>query len=433
MFPNHEPFVALTRLPAAAETGTSGRPGQAVRMRIAYVCHWNPFVEDGVVRKIRSQTNAWRRFGVEVEVFCLSSESARDARTPPLQGRHFLYREPYAGRARATLRLSRAAVRWRPDVVYLRYSLFFPPPVHLMRAVPTVVEINSDDRVEYRHRSRALGLYNAFNRRVLFREAKGLACITPELVSRVAPDATRLATVHITNGISLDEGDALAPAENVRPRLVFLGAPEAWHGLDKIVWLAGALPEFDFDVVGTHERLNQPTPPNVRFHGFCERPEYEAILAASDVALGTLALHRNGMSEAAPLKVREYLLRGIPIVIGYKDPDLEDKPWFVLQLPNTENNVRDAVGEIRDFVLSVAGRRVGREEVSTRIDTLVKERERLDFLEEIARGSLPSHSATGRGNQAGAEQASRGCRWPGHSGTGVLASKSACPRLGPDG
>ena len=127
-------------------------------MRIAYVCHWNPFVEDGVVRKIRSQTNAWRRFGADVEVFCLSSDSASDARTPPLQGRHFLYGDPYAGRARATVRLCRAVGRWRPDVVYLRYSLFLPPPVQLMRAAPTVIEINSDDRVEYRHRSRALGV-----------------------------------------------------------------------------------------------------------------------------------------------------------------------------------------------------------------------------------------------------------------------------------
>jgi glycosyltransferase involved in cell wall biosynthesis len=161
------------------------------------------------------------------------------------------------------------------------------------------------------------------------------------------------------------------------------------------MWLADALPEFDFDVVGTQERPSRPTPPNVRFHGFCERPEYEAILAASDVALGTLALHRKGMSEAAPLKVREYLLRGIPVIIGYTDPDLEDNPWFVLQLPNTEDNVRDAVSEIRDFVLSVAGRRVGREEVGSRIDALVKERERLDFLEDVAgAGFLPDEGAT---------------------------------------
>ena len=366
-------------------------------MKIAYVCHWNPFVEDGVVRKIRSQTDAWRRFGAEVEIFCLSSEAARPGRTPPLQGRHFLYTSPYAGRARATLRLSRAVGRWSPDIVYLRYSHFLPPPVRMMRATPTVIEINTDDRAEYRHRSRLRAGYNAFNRRVLVREAKGLACITSELVGRVVSDTTLLPVVQVTNGISLDEGEPLAPVANSRPRLVFLGgAPEPWHGLDKITQLAVALPEFDFDLIGAQGRP-EPSPPNVRLHAFCERPEYEAILAASDVALGTLALHRKGMSEAAPLKVREYLLRGIPVIVGYTDPDLADEPWFVLQLPNTENNVRDAVREIRDFVRSVAGKRVTREEVAERIDILVKERERLDFLEDLVRASLsPVDTATGR-------------------------------------
>jgi hypothetical protein len=360
-------------------------------MRIAYVCHWNPFVEDGVVRKIRAQTNAWRRFGAEVEVFCLSSESARDVRTPPLQGTHFLYSGPYARRARATVKLDTVVRRWHPDVVYLRYSLFLPPPVRLMRAAPTVVEINSDDRAEYLHRPHLLRLYNAFNRWVLLRRADGLACITAELAGRVAPGGASLPTAQITNGISLDEGDVLAPAGNARPRLVFLGgAPEPWHGLDKITWLASALPEFDFDVIGAPGEQTRPLlPPNVRFHAFCERPEYEAILARSDVALGTLALHRKRMAVAAPLKVREYLLRGLPVVIGYEDPDLVDRPWFVLQLPNTENNVRDSVDAIREFVLAVAGRRVGREETRDRIDILVKERERLEFLTAVA-GAAPS-------------------------------------------
>ena len=360
-------------------------------MKIAYVCHWNPFVEDGVVRKIRSQTRAWRQFGAEVETFCLSSEPD-NGRTPVLEGRHFLYGNPVAGRARATIKLARAAGRWRPDVVYLRYSLFFPPPVQLMRAVPTVVEINSDDRAEYLNRSRALGLYNAFNRRVLLSQARGVACVTSELAERVTRGATSLQRAQISNGISLDEGEPLPPARNARPRLVFLaGAADPWHGLDKIVWLASAVPEFDFDVIGVQGRLQQPTPPNVRIHPFGERPEYESILAASDVALGTLALHRKDMSEAAPLKVREYLLRGIPVVIGYDDPDLGDNPWFVLQLPNTETNVREAVRDIRDFVLSVAGRRVAREEVSDRIDILAKERERLAFLEAVASSASGRH------------------------------------------
>ena len=78
-------------------------------------------------------------------------------------------------------------------------------------------------------------------------------------------------------------------------------------------------------------------------------------------------------------------------MIGYEDPDLVDRPWFVLKLPNTESNVRDSVDDIRDFVLSVAGRRVAREEVRDRIDILAKERERLEFLEAVAGSVLNRH------------------------------------------
>ena len=258
------------------------------------------------------------------------------------------------------------------DVVYLRYSLFLPPPLRLMRAFPTAIEINSDDRSEYLHRSRALALYNRVNRWLLFRNAKGFACVTPELTLHIPPAHSQATRICVTNGISLTEGAPLPPTKNERPRLIFLaGAPEPWHGLDKISWLAKELPEFDFDLVGPLWSTDAPAPGNVRIHGFLERDAYEPILARADVGLAGLALHRIGRQPQSPLKVREYLLRGIPTIIGYEDPDLADKPWFVLQLPNSENNIRDAVDDIRDFVLSVAGRRVGREEVRDRIDILV--------------------------------------------------------------
>lgn len=37
------------------------------------------------------------------------------------------------------------------------------------------------------------------------------------------------------------------------------------------------------------------------------------------VCIGTLALHRKNMTEASPLKTREYLAHGFPVIIGYKD------------------------------------------------------------------------------------------------------------------
>ena len=354
-------------------------------MKIAYVCHWNPFVEDGVTRKIRSQERTWSAGGADVRIFCLSAATSQYEKSISLlPGRTFLYRDPYIGRASSTMRMFRAVSLWQPDVIYLRYTPLVPPPRRLLKCVPTVVEINGDDRFEYRLQPRSKQLLNSISRRIVLTEARGFASVTPELAAGVPPDNGDARSISITNGIDLNAAAPLPPASEARPRVVFLGVSAPWAGVDKILRLSASLPEFDFDLVGVGRALGTSLPSNVRVYGFCGREEYEPVLAAADVALGPVALHRKSMSQAAPLKVREYLLRGIPVMFGYDDPDLDDNPWFALRLPNTERNLEQSVDAIRDFVYSVAGTRVPREEVAHRIDIVIK-RKSAPFVPQIVR------------------------------------------------
>lgn len=357
-------------------------------MRIAYVCHWDPFARDGVGRKIRAQAAAWRALGAEVEVFYVSRAFPHDTPQAPRHSTSFIYRNQLLGRAAATLRLGEAVRRWRPDVIYLRYTVLLPPLARLLRDFPTIVEVNTDDRMEYRLRSPLRRAANAMSRRVALGAADGFVGVTPELALHVAPDNRTARRTCVTNGIvvPLDGQEPAPPPPNDRPRLVFLAsASDSWNGIDKIVWLASALPEFDFDLVCPTDSISGGRlPANLRAHGLRARGDYEAILHRADVGIGTLALHRKQMSQATPLKVREYLLHGIPVIVGYDDPDLSDGPWFSLRLPNTEDNVRDRLREIREFVRAVAGRRISRSEVRPRIDLFAKERQRLAFLAFVA-------------------------------------------------
>jgi hypothetical protein len=105
------------------------------------------------------------------------------------------------------------------------------------------------------------------------------------------------------------------------------------------------------------------------------------------------------MQEACPLKVREYLAYGLPTIIAYEDTDfVGEEPWFLLRLPNVEENVRNGVDEIRVFVQSVLGRRVPREQVSDRIGARPKEARRIAFLEGVvaARGATHASSIAAR-------------------------------------
>jgi hypothetical protein len=88
------------------------------------------------------------------------------------------------------------------------------------------------------------------------------------------------------------------------------------------------------------------------------------------------------MNEACPLKVREYLAYGLPIIIGYSDTDFLERPDFILTLPNHENNVNESLSEIEKFVLKWKGKRVPRDMI-THIDICEKEKQRLSFFQSV--------------------------------------------------
>ena len=95
-------------------------------------------------------------------------------------------------------------------------------------------------------------------------------------------------------------------------------------------------------------------------------------------------MHRVNLTEGSPLKSREYLAYGLPMVLAYKDTDLDDlNVEFLLKIPNTEDNILTHGKLIRDFAYKMRGKRVDREIIAPLIDTKVKEEKRLAFFKEI--------------------------------------------------
>jgi glycosyltransferase involved in cell wall biosynthesis len=351
-------------------------------MRIAYICYWDMTLADGVAQKINTQIGYWRRFGHDVQLFALRPHLGTPAASRPtslaVTGRH-------VNRIRASSRLANAVRSYAPDVIYLRYDLFAPAIARLLRELPAAIEINSWDRGELRSR-RGAAIYSEYNHRILARGARGIVCVTHELARLFS--SFRKPIEVIANGIDLAK---IPPANSAipsgsRPQLVWLGSRDTpWSGIDKIVWLATHMSDCDFSLIGvSNADLPAPTPTNVRALGRLGRVEYDELLRGADTAIGTLALHRIGLREASPLKLREYLAYGLPVIAPYDDTDfIGERPWYLLHLPNTESNVRDHLVAIRTFVSAVRGKRVPREEVAVRIGADGKEARRLRFLERI--------------------------------------------------
>ena len=152
-----------------------------------------------------------------------------------------------------------------------------------------------------------------------------------------------------------------------------------------MILFAQHFPDIKIDIVG-YDSINGTlhTPPNIILHGYQRGKLYEKLLASADAAVGTLALHLNGMQEASPFKIRDCAARGIPCILPYKDTDLFDlKCQEILNIPNTSDNISTHGMEMHDFILRMRGKRLDRSLIENRIDIIQKEKQRVKFFISI--------------------------------------------------
>ena len=363
-------------------------------MRIASVSlHWPRSLTSGVGKKMQRQLTAWRELGHEAEFF--SHLHLPEDTTTLVEGQRFPYSIHSGAAGRLPTELSRiaalkkliGAVRdYQPDVIYLRWAMYVYPLQRLLRLAPAVVEINTNDMEEHKLLGGIMSGYNQLTRGITLGGASGIVYATQELAEMKEFQRFHKPGLVVSNSIELDAVTPLPAPRNDRPHLAFIGTPGfAWHGVEKLVYLAQTYPDIVIDVIGyDHIEGLSDLPDNLVLHGYRVGVECDRILAQADAAIGTLALHRAGLNEASPLKVRDYASRGIPCILPFRDTDLGGlESELILRIPNSEDNVRAQAAEIHDFLLRVQGKRIPRERIRDRIDSRVKEQQRLNFMAEF--------------------------------------------------
>lgn len=231
----------------------------------------------------------------------------------------------------AGLRLALAARRYRPDLLYERYSLHTPAGLlaRALAGVPLLLEVNAP-LAEERACFDGLALPRLARavERAIWRRADRLLVVTEVLARRVeAAGVPRERIIVTPNGVELARFDA-APSEaearralGLEGRLVlgFVGFVKAWHGLDAVLdWLARApFPAALLFVVG-----DGPARPElerrarelgvgerVRFAGVVPRERIAAVIRCFDIALQPAVT-----DYASPLKLVEYMALGRAIL-----------------------------------------------------------------------------------------------------------------------
>jgi hypothetical protein len=357
-------------------------------MNILYLSDQDLDNGSGVSQKIMMQASQWAKSGHEVSIISLISLSLFS-----VDGKRLT--EPEIGIKRkgikiffqliaSTWKLGSITKNMRFDLAYMRFRPYAPFLIRALKRKKLVVEINSYDLEEYRLSSKLYYWYNRLFRQRFLRGADAFVFVSEELKNKYA-SCQKPSTV-IANGIDTAAYPFLPEVENERPTLVFIGSPnQPWHGIDKIREMATHFLSYRFFIIGIEGEATQ----NVRYFGYLSKEESTKIIMQCDIGIGTLALFKKGLTEASPLKTRQYLACGLPVIYAYKDTDIPDNSEFVLELENCEDNL-DYV-KIEQFAKKAFGNRRLREEARAfamqTLNYAKKEEVRLNFFKEIAGGA----------------------------------------------
>ena len=362
--------------------------GRRVSKKIAYALVCYDAEHSGVFKKILDQVTVWKSLGHSVQLYVITDEESRNRWQEIDSNCVVLVDRTTLSKIVNRFKLVSLAARSSPSLVYIRDNF----PLRIPRlGIPAVIEVQSLVGQELRMRSKPRHTTFLLLKKFLYRSLAGAIFVTRELMEinefklrRQVPKIT------IGNGIDLANIEQLPRRMKGRPALFFVGSPnQPWHGIEQLIEFGISNPDIDIHIVGELIKLSQP---NLYFYGNLNRESYKTIATKCIAGVGTLNLALKSMEEASPLKVREYLALGLPVISRYKDTDLDAAQDCILELPSNSRPLTDFSKEIRAFLDEWSEKRVSREQIQ-HLDVRTKEKIRIGFLEEILM------LAEGRNNQ----------------------------------
>lgn len=361
-------------------------------MKIAYLLETDLTIQSGILFKLNGQTEYWKKNGHSVKFFSIPSvhEKGPLPTKPLIKVETEAFSHPtaklfkgslknYLNKILVSKRLQRAINKYNPDLIYYRQGIWFPGLIPILKRRKTVMEINTNDLEEIKHESWLRRRIYLYGRNKIINNISGIVAISNELADSYTVFNKPISVV--SNGYDYTDLPNIEKKENPNPEIIFVGSSGMpWHGLDKIKRMAEYLPNYIFHIVGSPNFYYSGN--NIIQHGYLQKDELFKLYKKVNIGIGSLAMHRNNMNEGSTLKVREYCAFGLPIILGYKDIDLEGQS-FVLNIGNHENNVDDNIELIDQFIQKWHNKIIDRKMTEPIISYRYKEETRLKFFESI--------------------------------------------------
>lgn len=175
-------------------------------------------------------------------------------------------------------------------------------------------------------------------------------------------------TLKITNGIDLDSVKPISSIKEPSDVIVLTAVAmfADWHGYDRLIegiynyYKNGGNRNIILNLIGRGAVLSNykqltlkyNLENNVIFHGVKSGKELDEIYRITDISIDALGMYRKNNYFSSSLKSREYLAKGLPIVIGCKLDLIENNTFkYYLEFENNSSPINiEKVTEFYDKV-----------------------------------------------------------------------------------
>jgi hypothetical protein len=243
-------------------------------------------------------------------------------------------------------------------ILYLRYPLpilMMPHDLLSQRKCKIVFECNSIE-INEEKRSRS---YFSYFWEIIFGKGFRKHCdaiigVTDEITHYQLSRSGNLNKPHLTlgNGFDVDSVPLRQPPpyNGSNLNILCVATVSFWHGIDRVIkgiaQYKGPL-NIQLHIVGIGAELGNlknlisslKVTNHIVFHGFKSGKDIDILFNQCHIAVGSLGIHRKGLTMTSELKSREYCARGIPFIIACSDRDFPGDFSYILRLPADESPI----------------------------------------------------------------------------------------------
>lgn len=314
----------------------------------------------GVVKKCTAQAKAFRKLGVETDLLWLCNQGVmlneklvfKKKLTPHSLAIYWFYFLQFGPLIPELVDVSAY------DLIYLKHPFFDPLLVRFLKNVKKkfpslklILEINTYpyDAEPKRPLHRFSLKMDQYFRKTAYQYIDRIA------VYGMEKQIWGISTINIRNGIDV----VSVPVSSRKPepekiRLIAVGNWSHWHGLDRLIrgmeqyYKNGKhKPEVYLTIVGdggekeNYQKMVKEAGLErfIRFLPATTGLELDRLFDAADAGIGTLGLHRKGVTFDSSLKHREYCSRGLPFILSAPDPDFPEDLLFVHYVPDDDTTL----------------------------------------------------------------------------------------------